>query len=111
MKYKGLDKDEARKIAHDSLAAVDLEGKGKFYPWQLSGGMQQRVAIARALAYRPSMLLMHEPFASVDVAPVLGIPGHSLVSREARCASSAVARRPSAIATPSTTARAAHPAR
>ena len=46
--------------------AVDLSGLGDRYPWQLSGGMQQRVAIARALAYQPKLLLMDQPFASVD---------------------------------------------
>jgi NitT/TauT family transport system ATP-binding protein len=51
---------------NEALHAVGLDGTGNKYPWQLSGGMQQRVAIARAVAYRPAILLMDEPFASVD---------------------------------------------
>ena len=50
----------------DALSAVGLAGAGQKYPWQLSGGMQQRTAIARAIAYRPDVLIMDEPFASVD---------------------------------------------
>ena len=53
-------------LVKSSLDAVGLAGFAGHYPWQLSGGMQQRVAIARALAYQPQVLLMDEPFASVD---------------------------------------------
>jgi NitT/TauT family transport system ATP-binding protein len=57
--------ERAARVA-EVLTSVGLADAGSQYPWQLSGGMQQRVAIARALAYRPDLLLMDEPFASVD---------------------------------------------
>jgi NitT/TauT family transport system ATP-binding protein len=66
LRYQSITPDECRRRVAESLQAVDLSGFGERYPWQLSGGMQQRVAIARALAYRPKLLLMDEPFASVD---------------------------------------------
>ncbi len=66
LRHKGLSKDEQRRLVTDSIDEVGLTRFGDHYPWQLSGGMQQRVAIARALAYQPEVLLMDEPFASVD---------------------------------------------
>ena len=66
LKARGVDKARAQRARREALHAVGLDEFGDRYPWQLSGGMQQRVAIARALAYRPQILLMDEPFASVD---------------------------------------------
>jgi NitT/TauT family transport system ATP-binding protein len=59
-------KAERSKLVDEAVEAVGLTPHLDRYPWQLSGGMQQRVAIARALAYQPQILLMDEPFASVD---------------------------------------------
>ncbi len=66
LKGKRLSKAEIRDRACGVLTSVGLADTESRYPWQLSGGMQQRVAIARALAYQPEVLLMDEPFASVD---------------------------------------------
>ncbi|MQA10398.1 MAG: ATP-binding cassette domain-containing protein [Pseudonocardiaceae bacterium] len=73
LRYKGLSTQEAKEATDEALTAVGLAGSGQLYPWQLSGGMQQRVAIARALAYKPRVLLMDEPFASVDAQTRAGL--------------------------------------
>jgi NitT/TauT family transport system ATP-binding protein len=66
LRHKSLGRDQRARLVEESLDSVGLTRFIDHYPWQLSGGMQQRVAIARALAYQPSILLMDEPFASVD---------------------------------------------
>lgn len=63
---KGEPKRVRDASAEEALERVGLGGQGDKYPWEMSGGMQQRVAIARALAYNAKVLLMDEPFASVD---------------------------------------------
>ena len=66
LRHKRLSRGERRRLVEEAVDAVGLMRFVDHYPWQLSGGMQQRVAIARALAYQPTILLMDEPFASVD---------------------------------------------
>lgn len=61
-----LPRAECARRAQQMLDLVDLGSFANHYPWQLSGGMQQRVSIARALAFNPAILLMDEPFGSLD---------------------------------------------
>lgn len=66
LRAKRITKGIRRAQAADALEAVGLLEFANAWTWELSGGMQQRVALARALAYGAGVLLMDEPFASVD---------------------------------------------
>ena len=66
LELRGLGKKQRESIARDYIARMKLKGFEDAFPHQLSGGMRQRVGLARAMAVDADILLMDEPFASVD---------------------------------------------
>ena len=73
LRASGLSKKEAHARAAEELLLVGLDGLADRKPGQVSGGERQRAALARALVIRPPVLLLDEPFASVDVSSRQGL--------------------------------------
>ena len=66
LKLQKLPADEIHKRVADAIEMVDLKGKEKEYPGNLSAGQQQRVALARGIVMRPKVLLLDEPLSAID---------------------------------------------
>lgn len=65
--FRGMPREEALGVARDWLERVGLQGHGKKYPHQMSGGMRKRAGLAQALALNPRIILMDEPFSALDI--------------------------------------------
>lgn len=66
LKLRGIARGERHTLAMEWLSKINLTQYSSYYPHQLSGGMRKRVAVAQSLIYEPAVLLLDEPFSSLD---------------------------------------------